>query len=403
VGGGAAGLAATIFAARRRASVLLVDHADQLGGSLIVSTGQLSAAGTRLQRLLGIEDEPQRHFEDVMRISRGTANPALVRLAVEHAAETFDWLMAEGFQPLPDHPVHGLGHEPYRTRRYYWGAEGGLSISKVLVPLVETLNRAGAVEVRLRTEVVGLEVGDDGEIVGVRVKGRDNREQSVSAGAVLLSCGGYAANPEMFEKLNGYPQYNAAPYPWGRGAGLNLGQSVGGYARGSENVFVNFGTLFDTESYPAKAVGRVEHFPERRPPWEIYVNEEGHRFVREDVPSVDAREMALYMQPNYRYWIVFDEAILSEAPPIIIGWTRDELREAFGRPSRTFTSAATFSDLAAKAGIDAVGLARAVEGYNTALKLKMTFSDALTCRGRSRKRPSTQFECRPAPFRAPSD
>lgn len=93
--------------------MILLDHADQLGGSLLVATGQMSAAGTRLQQVRGIDDQPACHFEDVMRISRGTANPGLVRLAVDHAADTFDWLMEEGFRPLPDHPVRGYGHEPY--------------------------------------------------------------------------------------------------------------------------------------------------------------------------------------------------------------------------------------------------------------------------------------------------
>ncbi|HET9428913.1 MAG TPA: FAD-dependent oxidoreductase, partial [Allosphingosinicella sp.] len=144
VGAGSAGLPAAIFAARRGASVLLLDHAGQLGGSLWVATGQMSAAGTRLQKERGIEDSPDLHFDDVMRISRGTANPGLVRLAVDNAAATFDWLEDEGFQALSDHPVAGYGHEPYRIPRYYWGEQGGLSIKDVLVPIVEDLARTGA-------------------------------------------------------------------------------------------------------------------------------------------------------------------------------------------------------------------------------------------------------------------
>ena len=44
VGGGAAGMAAAIFAAERTSRVLLIDHADVLGGTLWVANGQLSAA-----------------------------------------------------------------------------------------------------------------------------------------------------------------------------------------------------------------------------------------------------------------------------------------------------------------------------------------------------------------------
>lgn len=364
VGGGSAGLPAAIFAARRGARVLIVDHADQLGGSLWVATGQMSAAGTRLQRERGIDDSAELHFEDVMRISRGTANPGLVRLAVANAADTFDWLMEEGFVPLPDHPVTGYGHEPYRLPRYYWGEHGGLSVKDVLVPIAERLASEGAIALRLGHEAVALLTDEAGAVTGVRVRRFDGAEEALAAGAVALTCGGYAGNPEMFEALNGYPQYNAAPYPWSRGDGLKLGESVGGFARGNENVFVNFGTLFDTDQFPARAIGRVEHFPERRMPWEIYVNAHGARFVREDIESVDAREMALLQQPDLRYWIVFDERILADAPPIVVGWTRDQLRQAFAGGGPSFLQAASLDELADRAGIDPNGLARAIAGFN---------------------------------------
>ncbi len=364
VGAGSAGLPAAIFAARRGARVLLLDHADRLGGSLWVATGQMSAAGTRLQQAQGIADSPDLHFEDVMRISRGTANPGLVRLAVDHAAATFDWLVAEGFEPLPGHPVTGYGHEPYRVARYYWGAEGGISIKQVLVPIVEALVAEGRIDLRLSHAVTGLTLDAGGAVTGVKARDAEGREGEFTAGAVLLACGGYAGNPGMFAALNGYPQYNAAPWPWSRGDGLRLGEAAGGYARGAENVYVNFGTLFDTDDFPARAAGRIEHFPERRPPWEIYVNALGARFVREDVESVDAREMALLHQPDHRYWIVFDHRILIEAPPIVVGWTNADMLAAFERAGPAFLTAGTIEDLAHKAGIGAAGLARAVAGYN---------------------------------------
>ncbi|OCC23577.1 hypothetical protein MB02_10405 [Croceicoccus estronivorus] len=364
VGAGSAGLPAAIFAARRGARVLLLDHAQQLGGSLWVATGQMSAAGTRLQREHGVVDTPDLHFKDVMRISRGTANPGLVRLAVDNAADTFDWLMDAGFEPLPDHPVKGFGHEPYREKRYYWGAEGGLSVKNVLVPIVEKLADEGLITIALGHDVTRLLTDDEGGIIGLAANGPDGIEHTYHAGAVILACGGYAGNPEMFERLNGYPQYNAAPYPWSRGDGLKLGLSVGGYARGQENVFVNFGSLFDTDTFPAMITGRIEHFPERRKPWEIYVNVHGKRFVREDIESVDAREMALLHQPDYRYWIVFDEAILQNAPPIVVGWTREQMIEAFERAGPAFLTADTLEGLAQKAGIDENGLISAVSGYN---------------------------------------
>lgn len=364
VGGGSSGLPASIFAAQRGAKVLLIDAAPELGGTLWVATGQMSAAGTRLQRERGIEDTPDAHFEDVMRISRGTVNPALARLAIDNAAETFDWLMDQGFQPLPDHPVTGFGHEPYREKRYYWGAEGGISVKKVLVPIVERLASEGAITLKLQHEVTALRTDAEGAVIGVTARDAEGALHDFDGLSTILCCGGYAANAKMFEELNGYPLYNAAPYPYSQGAGLRLGQSVGGYLRGFENVFNNFGTLYNSDVFPARALGVVETFPERREPWEIYVNVHGNRFVREDIRSVDAREMALLHQPDRRYWIVFDQRILDEAPPIIVGWSREDMVKAFADDGPAFNHAPTIAALAEKAGINPEGLARTIAGFN---------------------------------------
>ncbi len=364
VGGGSSGLPAAIFAAERGARVLLVDQAPELGGTLWVATGQMSAAGTRLQRERGVEDTPDAHFEDVMRISRGTANAGLVRLAVDNAADTFDWLMDQGFAPLPDHPVTGFGHEPYREKRYYWGEKGGISVKDVLVPIVERLAETGAITLRLEHEVTALGTDAEGRVTNVSATDAGGAEHVFHATSIVLACGGYAGNPELFEELNGQPQYNAAPYAFARGAGLRLGQSVGGYLRGFENIFCNFGTLFNSDTFPAMMFARPETFPERRAPWEIYVNAEGRRFIREDIGSVDAREMALMDQPGRRYWIVFDQAILDAAPPILIGWSREDTLAAFRENGPAFSSADRIEELAREAGIDAEGLARTVAAFN---------------------------------------
>ena len=118
VGGGTAGMPVATFAAERGARVLVVDAAADVGGTLHLSTGQLSAAGTKLQGLKGVSDTTDAHYDDIMRISKNTADPMLVRLAVDNAADTFDWLQDNGFVPFDEHPVLGRAHEPYSEKRY---------------------------------------------------------------------------------------------------------------------------------------------------------------------------------------------------------------------------------------------------------------------------------------------
>ncbi|MFZ9994152.1 MAG: FAD-dependent oxidoreductase [Steroidobacteraceae bacterium] len=362
VGAGTAGLPAAIFAAQRGAKVILLEAAGQIGGTLHLSTGQMSAAGTRLQRAKGIKDTPDMHYDDVMRISRGTADPVLTRLAVDAAAETFDWLMDRGFAPLDEHPILGLGHEPYSERRYYWGAEGGRTILATLRRDFDPLVTSGKVDLLLQTPVTALLTNDAGAVEGVRIQSAD-RERIVRGRHVLLTCGGYASNTEMFERLSGYRDYADTAYPYSMGAGLELGVSVGGFLRGRENYLCNFGSILTDSGFPGKFLGRFTVVPQRRQPWEVFVNAYGERFIREDEPSFDKREHALLKQPDIRYWIVFDEQIFATAPPGVGGWSREQMREAFGVHS-WFQKADSLQALAEASGIDPQGLIRTIEAYN---------------------------------------
>jgi len=369
VGGGNAGLPAAIFAAQRGARVLIVEAAGQLGGTLFFSTGQMSAAGTKLQKARGIVDTPQAHYDDIMRISGDTADPVLVRLAVENAAPAFDWLTDHGFQVLDGHPIEGTIHDPYSQPRYAWGARGGLSILEVLNAQLRPWIDRGRVAVRTQTEVTALVQAADGTVTGVVIKGPDGRSETVFARQVALTCGGYTSNPAMYERLEGARTYTRATYPFSRGAGIDLGVSAGGWVRGGEHHTPLFGAVLADAQYPSMVRALVRHFPPERPPWEILVNQSGRRFLCEDVASHDAHEQALRAQPGERCWVVFDQAIFDAAPPIVsagIGaeWTHDETREAFASPTPMFYRADSVPALARAAGIDAAGLTDTVSLYN---------------------------------------
>ena len=363
VGGGTAGLPTAIFAARRGARVLLVEASSRLGGTLHLAQGQLSAAGTKLQQAKGIVDTPAEHFADIIRISKNTVDRSLARLAVDNAAETFDWLMDRGFEVEPAHPVDGRAHEPYSKPRYYWGKDWGRSIAKVLVAELEPEIARGAVTVMVSTAVTGLVFDQGGGVRGVTVCRPDGATEDVAGRNVVLASGGYAANPLLFEKLNGVPLFGAGSNPESQGTGLALGQSAGGTLRGAHNYLSNFGVVLESETYPAKVFGRANTYPEQRMPWEIYVNARGVRFVAEDEPSVDMREHALLKQPGLRYWIVFDDAIFKAAPPLLYDRSREEIAALFGRHPMFFV-ADSLSALAEATGVDGAALTATVAAYN---------------------------------------
>ncbi|MGC5015832.1 FAD-dependent oxidoreductase [Streptosporangium sp. DT93] len=367
VGAGTAGLPAAIEAAAHGLRVTVVEKGDRPGGTLWRSWAQLSAGGTALQRARGIDDSPDLHFDDVMRISRNTADPHLVRLAVDHAPATIEWLMASGFDMHPDAPAVLHFHEPYLLPRTYWGRDGGRSVLEVLLPAFERAC-AGSVTMEYGAELVAFRVAGPGRVAGVTIRDRDGAFQDVDAENVILTSGGYAGNPELFPRLTSGAPLAGPASPDAAGSGLMAAVAAGGRVRGQERFLPTYGGVL-REGSTWETVGLDDYpalTPQSRPPWEIHVNTRGERFVAEDAPSVDDRENALLAQPGLRFWVVYDAAIRRSAPALFPTWDDAGLDRAFeGHPS--FVAAGDLTELARAAGMDPGRLNGTVALYNAAV------------------------------------
>lgn len=369
VGGGNAGLPTAIFAAQRGARVLVVEAGGAVGGTLFMSSGQMSAAGTLLQAARGIEDSAQAHYDEIIRISKGTANPEIMGLAVFNAAAAFDWLMQCGFEVRDGHPMISTNHEPYSRPRIVQGREGGLSILKVLNKQLAPHVASGQVTLLTSHEVVELVHDRAGATTGVVVKGPDGRTTRQKARRVVLASGGYTANPAMFKQYEGVKTYSRATYPWSKGIGIELGLAAGGYVRGGEHHTPLFGAILADDNVPTSIRALLRHFPPLRPPYEIFVDGTGARFLREDIPSHDAYEQAVSTLPDQRCWVVYDDAIRRAAPPLIRGagfssFGPEVEERAFSESQPMFFRADDLGMLATKAGIEPRGLIETVAAYN---------------------------------------
>jgi fumarate reductase flavoprotein subunit len=365
VGAGTAGIPAAVFASRSSAKVLLVEAGERVGGTLYVSSGHMSAAGTRLQKDRGIRDDAQAHYDDVMRISRRTANPELLQLATAHAGDTIDWLMAEGFEMAPECPVIAYSHEPYRAARTYWGRNKGLSILKVLQRILDAAVQQG-LALQLQTRVEALQPAAAGDHWEVRLSSQ-GATRIVQARQVVLATGGHGANPALFSELTGgHPLLSPAPAN-ADGSGLVLARQLGGVVR-NRDIY-----LPTVAGVPAEPGGhwldwarKSNLTPQHRQPWEIYVTLSGQRFIAEDDPSPDARERSVKQQPGLAFWVVFDQAILEQAPPLFIDTPAGELLERFGTHP-AYQRAESLDALAQACGMSATHLKETVAQYNAAV------------------------------------
>lgn len=366
IGAGTAGMPCAIEAIAAGARVVVVEQADQPGGALHVSLGQMSGAGSQLQASRGITDNAAAHLEDIIRINRGTGRKDLLARTVAGQGETIDWLMQHGFDMDPACPAILHLHEAYRLPRTYWGIDGGLSVLKVLKPLFDAAMDSPNAVLRYGTVVTGLEQDAAGRVTGVRLRDAKG-ETVVHAGAIVMATGGYGGNPAMFARLTGGRPLVTAAMPGATGAGIDLALQAGA-ALSCPDMFL--------PTYAAVAPPPGEHrviwrqmpalTPQSRQPWELHLDPTGARFVREDDDSVDRRENALNTLPDLSFWCVFDARAAEAAPPLLPGWTQAELATAWAdHPS--FVRADSLDALAQKTGMDHAQLAQSVADYNAGI------------------------------------
>jgi succinate dehydrogenase/fumarate reductase flavoprotein subunit len=367
VGGGAAGLPAAIEAADLGASVVVLEKTGRLGGNLHVAGGAIAAAGSRRQIAAGVSDSADAHYREVLRIGRFTADPALLRLAVDGAAETVDWLEglgARGKPFQPDRPwgrgsyVGGTLHEVYGTRRTHLWADEGRTLADALATALARRVARGAIDLRLGTRAVELLRDDGGGVRGVRTD--DGTE--LRAHAVLLATGGYGASRSLVRRFHGARlPVLSQNLPHATGDGLALAEPAGA-ALTRMDSYTAYPGMIEDPAHPGVPTASVV-FPPAAVSGAIWVDSAGRRFLSEDTESTDAREEALRTGPGGEWFVVFDEQVLATRPPVVNPWSEDRLHAEIAR-GVLVTRAASISELATAVGLDPTALHETIRRYN---------------------------------------
>ncbi|GGL39680.1 FAD-dependent oxidoreductase [Nocardia jinanensis] len=354
IGGGGAGLAAAVSAAEDGASVLLFESERELGGSTQLSAGLFTAAGTSVQRALGIEDSAEKFFQHYMDLNQWVLRPGLVHTFCEQAAPTLEWLIGLGVEiPAVE---SGNAHQPGLARagvEDVWRAHVPKDQGYGLVQALDRARRTHGVDVVLNTRVEELLVAG-GRVAGVVADGIEMR-----GGAVVVASGGFAQDPTFVDRY--FPAARAAgeslfvvAAPGSRGDHLRFGAGVGAALAGH-----GWGLLMPTVYFQ-----RYHHWQSGFPPASrLYVNQEGRRFMDEDAPYAVSTGI-LDRQGGYG-WMIFDEKARVGLPAGYTDWTPDRVAEevAAGRTA----CAATWDELAAAIAVPAPALKASVDRWNAQL------------------------------------
>ena len=226
-----------------------------------------------------------------------------------------------------------------------------------------------AYDLTLWTNAPVTEIRQDanGRVCGVTVF-RDGRDIEIDAPHVVIATGGFGSDPELFAELEGSPLVSAA-YKTSTGDGIHLARALGAGLQGKGTYLPTFGGLPDPRTPGRANWGDRQRLTSERPPFEIYVNRDGRRWVAEDEPSIDEKERALTTIPDQTFWTVFDDHALSQSTgpmEMIVGYGPDEVRAMMNK-REGLHSADTIEELAKLAGINPANLVETVARYNEAV------------------------------------
>ncbi|MBI4499134.1 MAG: FAD-dependent tricarballylate dehydrogenase TcuA [Chloroflexi bacterium] len=374
VGAGNAGLSAAIAARERGARVLVLEKApqEQRGGNTFFTGGlfRFPYQGIAdIQALIDLAPEeletidvgqylPQTFTQDLLRVTEGLTDPDLMEVLVSQAYPTMRWLRERGVRW-----ILAYGRQAFRVegKLRFWGGliveavGGGQGLSDQEFTIAERMG----IDLWYDTKALALQTDPRGRVVGLVVRTPEGR-QEVAAGAVVLACGGFEANPEMRTRYLG-PEWELAKVrgtPFNTGDGLRMALDIGAQPFGHWSSC--HAVAWDLRSTPYGNRRLGDLYQKHSYPFGIIVNREGRRFVDE---GADFRNYTyarygreILRQPGRMAFQIFDAKV------------QHLLREEYRIREVTKGEASTLEELADQLAIDRDGLVRTVREFNAAVQ-----------------------------------
>ena len=288
VGAGLAGLSAALTVAEFGLNPIVFEKSNKPGGATALSEGGFNAADSRRQIPLGIEDNPEKHFQQALKRSGYKGREALLRTLCYEAYSAQQWLETIGVQ-FDRHIYRAAGGLFPRTHKPLKG-NGEAYIDALLHALkpfdVPVITEA-EVQSLLRDSTTE---GFNGPVKGVHGICRGQTFTCRARCGVVLASGSFIRNQKM---LTLYAPGLSNTKPWFEvGADGGILQAAADIGAGLVGMSY-FELGFTTSSFC------MPNDPSRF----ILVNRLGQRFVREDLQRTELLQAVLH-QPEGVAWMI---------------------------------------------------------------------------------------------------
>lgn len=361
VGGGGAGMAATIRLGELGKKVILLEKASYLGGAISVSGGNQVVMGSKLQKEAGVTDDSVESMVDDFYKNGANLNvPELITLYAENIGETTDWLNEYcKVEYDMEGGLHKLGEYSYDRELAY--VDGGPGFTKTIKLAVE---ESGA-EVYLNTRAYEL-IEENGIVVGVKAKDIDGNEYIITSSNVILATGGYGFSDELLT-----PELQSALYygpETSTGDGVIMATVEGIDA---DTRLMEYGKRYPNgiEVSEGKAKSTIAGNIVGWTMSAILVNAEGERVVNEKASNRTILETEIE-QTNGMLYLLLDSKTfdiwktkLKEA-----GITEEDIERYVsenGKTTPVFANGNTLEEVAKVVDMDPTTLIATVEKYNS--------------------------------------
>lgn len=353
IGAGGAGLSAAVSAHQNGAKVIVIEKMPNVGGNTIISGSAYNAVDEKRQAPQGIEDSIEKFYTQTYEGGDKQGDPELVRVLVENAYPTIEWLESLGMEfkdtvftvlgalwPRSHKPVEPLGTGYVNTYMNYIN------------------EHSDEIEILTETEAKELVVSEDGRVTGFIAEGKNGKVTVNASKGVIVATGGFGANVEMRDQYNtiwpALTNIKTTNHKGATGDGIVMAEKINASVVQMENIQLL--PMGDPET--GSLSGNIEQGVENR----IFVNADGNRFVDEGERR-DVMTNALMEQEDSMMWVIVDQHSYPTGDTVN---NFNESIDSLVKQGRAF-KADTLEDLAQQIGVSPENLVKSVEAFNAAV------------------------------------